>query len=244
MAETQCAPALDCSCKHCFPLSMILQPFLPLIYFLICISLHPLPHTQLRKWKPSVEHWLISSLPHLCTCLNMSSLLPLPKWKNCLSFYSWILACLPCPAPTTPITTPTTCLDLYGQCVGSSFFQKPSAELTFRFWFLHLLFMLPLRLRTPVSAPGCSSRNLEIAHDGGSQPSASSLQITASAFKCHLSRHPPSPACQHFLSGLYHCLWTVSPLLFVLPGLPPPFHSYKTQVSHPALPYKLWLLFL
>lgn len=152
------------------------------------------------------------------------------KMENCLSFYSWILACLPCPPPPPPtlITTPTACLDLYGQCVGSSFFQKPPAELTFRFWFLHLLFMLPLHLRTPVSAPSCSSRNLEIAHDGGSQPSVSSLQITASAFKCHLSRHPPSPACQHFLSGLYHCLWTVSPLLFMLPRLP--LHS--TALKH------------
>ena len=244
MAETQCAPALDCSCKHCFPFSMILQPFLPLIYSLICISLHPLPHTQLRNWKPSDEHWLISSPPHLCTYLNMSSLLPLPNGRTACPFIleSWHVSRVH-PTPT-PITTPTTCLDLYGQCVGSSFFQKPSAELTFRFWFLHLLYMLPPHLRTPVSAPSCSSRNLDIAHDGGSQPSVSSLQITASAFKCHLSRHPPSPACQHFLSGLYHCLWTVSPLLFVLPSLPPPCHSYKTQVSHPAPPYKLWLLFL
>lgn len=91
MAETQCAPALDCSCKHCFPFSMILQPFLPLIYSLICISLHPLPHTQLRKWKPSDEHWLISSPPHLCTYLNMSSLLPLPNGRTACPFIleSW-----------------------------------------------------------------------------------------------------------------------------------------------------------
>ena len=96
-----------------------------------------------------------------------------------------------------------------------------------RLWFLHHLFMLLLHLRTPVSGRGCSSRNLEIAHDGGSQPSVSSLQIT----ECHLSRHPPSPGRQHFLSGLYHCLWTVSPFLFMLPGLPPPFHSCKMGVT-------------
>ena len=106
MAETQCAPALDCSCKHFFPLSMILQPFLPLIYSLICLSLHPLPHTQLRKWEPSDEHWLISS-PHLCTYLSMSILSFASTQMEGLPVFileSWHVSLIP--ATTTPITNP------------------------------------------------------------------------------------------------------------------------------------------
>lgn len=113
MAETQCAPALACSRKHFFTLSMSLQPFLPLIYSLICISLHPLPHTQLRKWEPPDEYRLISSSPHLCTYLNMSILSFASTQMEGLPVFileSWHVS--PIPATTTPITTPTTCLDL------------------------------------------------------------------------------------------------------------------------------------
>lgn len=132
----------------------------------------------------------------------------------------------PPPPPPTLITTPTACLDLYGQCVGSSFFQKAPAELISFTISPYLCFRSTSEPR--ISAPSCSSRNLEIAHDKLQPPSpvCRSLRLLSNVTSAATSSQPSLPA--HFLSGLYHCLWTVSPLLSVLPRLP--LHS--TALKH------------
>lgn len=214
MAEAQCAPALDCSRKHCSTLYDSSAFSTSLIYSFICISyilcliLSWVNGSHQMNTGSSLLHH-IYVLSWICPLLYLCQNGKLPVFLFLNPGMS------PCPPPPV-ITTPARDLDLYGQCVGSSFFKAPC-------W-THISFLIspPLFMLRSTSEP--QFQHQVVQAETGNCPwwrlTALRLQSADHSSAFQMSPQPPSPACQHFLSGLYHCLWTVSPLLFMLPRLP------------------------